>query len=229
MIGMRIHRPLPLALALLAGTSLASAAATPAPAAPILTDVPARIDTGARHLFYLHGRILELQGRDATSPDFGPYQYDAILQAFARRGFTVISEVRQGDAGMPFVRKLVGQVRRLLAAGVPAQHVTVVGASKGGFLTLAAAAELGEAELSYVVLAGCGPSTVRLAPRLRGRVLSIHDSRDRYSPSCEETFRNAPSLGPHKEIVLELGLDHGLLYAPREEWVAPATEWARGK
>lgn len=221
MTAVRLTAPA-LALALLFPTSLASSA-------PILDDVPARIDAGARYLFYLHGRILELQGRNAVSPDFGPYQYDAILKAFAARGFTVIGEVRQGDAGMPFVQKLAGQVRRLLAAGVPARQVSLVGASKGGFLALAAAAELGEAEVSYVVLAGCGPATIRLAPRLRGRILSIYDHPDRYSPSCEETFRNAPGLGAHKEIVLKLGLDHGLLYAPRVEWVGPASEWALRK
>jgi dienelactone hydrolase len=216
---------LALALALGAG---ALAAAPPAPATRVFTDVPATIDKGARHLFYQHGRILELQGRNAVSPDFGPYQYDAILQAFAGRGFTVISEVRQGDAGRSFVEKLAGQVRRLLSAGVPARNVTLVGASKGGLLTLSAAAELGEPGLSYVVLAGCGPSTLPLAPKLRGRILSIYDANDRYTPSCAETFQKATGLGAHREIVLRLGLDHGLLYRPREEWMGPATDWALG-
>jgi hypothetical protein len=195
----------------------------------IFDDVPETVDTTARHLFYQHGRILELQGRNAVSPDFGAYEYDAILEALAGRGFTVISEVRRGDAGRPFVLKLAGQVRRLLAAGVPGRNVTLLGASKGGFLTLSAAAELGNPELSYVVLAGCGPATLPLAPRLRGRVLSIYDSNDRFAPSCAETFRKAPSLGAHQEIVLRLGLDHGLLYRPLEDWMGPATGWALGR
>jgi acetyl esterase/lipase len=219
--------------ALLAAAVLGSAspgwAALPSPARPILTDVPADPDPGAHYLFYLHGRILEVQGRNAVSPDFGPYQYDAILQAFAGRGFTVVSELRQGEAGLPFATRVAGQVRRLLAAHVPAQNVTVVGASKGGFLTLAAAAEIAEPGLSYVVLAACGKDTVAFGPRLKGRILSIYDSKDRYSPSCAETFRKAPGLLAHKEIVLNLGLDHGLLFRPREEWLAPAVEWARGK
>jgi hypothetical protein len=216
-----------LVLVLIAGSgSLAAADATPQ---RIFSDVPPVVDKGAHHLFYQHGRILELQGRNAVSPDFGPYQYDAILQAFAARGFTVIGELRQGDAGRPFVEKLAGQVRRLLAAGVPARNVTLVGASKGGFLTLAAAAELQQPELSYVVLAGCGASTVAFGPKLRGRFLSIYDSNDRFTPSCAATFQKATSLGAHEEIVLKLGLDHGLLYRPHEEWVGPATDWALGK
>jgi dienelactone hydrolase len=205
------------------------AAATPPPAAPILTEVPSRIDVGARYLIYLHGRILELQGRKAISPDFGPYEYDAILQAFADKGFTVISEVRQGDAGLPFAAKVAGQVRRLVTAGVPPRQITVVGASKGGFLTLAAAAEIAQPGLSYVVLAGCGPDAVRFGPRLKGRILSIYDEKDRFAPSCAETFRKAPGLAAHKEIVVHLGVDHGLLFRPRDEWVLPAVEWALQK
>jgi len=27
-------------------------------------------------------------------------------------------------------------------------------------------------------------------------------------------------------VVLKLGLDHGLLYTPRKEWLDPATGWA---
>jgi hypothetical protein len=217
-------------LALVLAPAFGSLAAASEPHAQrIFTDVPASVDTGARHLFYQHGRILELQGRNAVSPDFGPYQYDAILEALAGRGFTVISELRQGDAGRPFVEKLAGQVRRLLTAGVPPRNVTLLGASKGGFLTLSAAAELGEPELSYVVLAGCGRETLGLAPKLRGRILSIYDSNDRFAPSCADTFEKAPGLGPHKEIVLKLGLDHGLLYRPLEDWMAPAVDWALGR
>ncbi len=203
----------------------ASAADAPS-GSRIFGDVPSHVDPAAHYLIYVHGKILESQGRHAVSPDFGPYEYDAILETFAKRGFVVVSEVRHEDAGLPFVHKVASQVRRLLAAGVPAENVTVVGASKGGALTLGVAAELGAPQLSFVVLAGCGPYTESLAPRLRGRILSIFDSVDRFTPSCRATFDKAPHLGEHREIVVKLGLDHGLLYRPREEWVGPACAWA---
>lgn len=191
-------------------------------------DVPAVPDKSRRWLFYVHGRILELQGRDATSPDFGRYEFDAILKAFAGRGFEVISEVRteQGSAGFP--ARLAEQVRRLRKAGVPAERITVVGASKGGFLTLVAAAELQHPGLSFVVLAGCGAESVAFGPRLRGRVLSIYDESDRFTPSCRATFEAAPLLTTSRELVLKLGHDHGLLYRPYPEWLEPAARWARG-
>jgi len=191
-------------------------------------DVPAAPDPARRWLFYVHGRILELQGREATSPDFGRYEYDAILKAFAGRGFEVISEVRTAEGSAAFPVRLAEQVRRLRKAGVPAERITVVGASKGGFLTLAAAAELQHPGLSFVVLAGCGSESVALAPRLRGRVLSIYDERDRFRPSCRATFDAAPLLTSARELVLKLGHDHGLLYRPYPEWLEPAARWARG-
>jgi hypothetical protein len=194
--------------------------------ARIFSDVPAHVDPAAHYVFYVHGKIIESEGRHAVSPDFGPYEYDAILQAFASKGFVVISEVRVGDAGLPFVHKTVAEVRRLLAAGVPPKNVSVVGASKGGYLTLEIAAELGLPQLSYVILAGCGTYSEPLAPRLGGRILSIFDSIDRNSPSCQGTFQKATKLGEHREIVLKLGLDHGLLYQPHEEWLGPASAWA---
>jgi dienelactone hydrolase len=126
---------------------------------------------------------------------------------------------------MEFVQRVAGQVRRLQAAGVPSRHIGVVGASKGGQLALMVAAELRDPDVSYVVLAGCGASTVALGPRLRGRVLSIHDEPDRFTPSCRETFAAAPGLSASREIVLRLGLDHGLVYRPRPEWLVPAVEW----
>jgi metallo-beta-lactamase class B len=195
------------------------------PPGSVHADLPAAIDPRSRYLFYLHGRILEEQGRHAVSPDFGPYAYDAILAALAERGFTVISEVRKGESGLPFATKVAGQVRALLKAGVPVERVTLLGASKGGFLALAAAAELGEDGLNVVVLGSCGGGTEALAPRLRGRVLSVFDEVDRFHPSCRETFARAPQLKAVKEVVLRLGLDHGLLFTPGKEWLDLASAW----
>jgi hypothetical protein len=204
--------------------ALALALVTPVTPGPILTDVPAKPDPSARYAFYLHGRILEEQGRRAVSADYGPYEYDAILQAMASHRLTVISEVRKQGAGKEFVDRVVGQVKRLRAAGVPARNIAVVGASKGGGMTIQVAAALAEPAMSFVVLAGCG-GNVDLGPALRGRVLSIYDRADRFKPSCRATFDAAPGLAAREEIVLDLGKDHGLLYRPYPEWVLPAVNW----
>jgi dienelactone hydrolase len=208
---------------------LTLALVTPVSPGPVLTDVPARPDPRVRYVFYLHGRILEIQGRQAVSRDFGRYEYDAILRALAARGFTVISEVRTGDAGQEFVDKVARQVRRLRAAGVPASHIGVIGASKGGGFTLKVSSAVADPDIAYVVLAGCGGGSAERGPTLAGRVLSIYDAADRFEPSCRDTFARAPQLKGRHEIVLKLGLDHGLLYTPHAAWVDPAVAWILGR
>jgi hypothetical protein len=56
---------------------------------------------------------------------------------------------------------------------------------------------------------------------------AAHDP-DRFAPSCQATFAKAPQLTARHEIVLKLGLDHGLLYRPHKEWVDPAVAWILG-
>jgi len=55
-------------------------------AATILAGVPAQPDPRARYLIFLHGRIVEDEGARPTHPDFGVYEYAAILDALAARG-----------------------------------------------------------------------------------------------------------------------------------------------
>ena len=203
----------------------AFALVTPVVPGAILTEAPAKPDPRARYVFYLHGRILETQGRHAVSPDFGPYEYDRILEALAARGLTVIGEVRKEVAGREFAERVAGQVRRLKAAGVPSRHISLVGASKGAGMTLQVAAALADPEMSYVVLAGC---SVDDAAALRGRILSVYDADDSLQPSCARTFAKATRLTAREEIVVKRGLGHGLLYKPHAEWVDPAVAWIYG-
>lgn len=189
-------------------------------------DVPPSIDPAGRYLIYLHGRILEVQGRNAVSPEFGRYEYDAILKALADKGLVVISEVRGGDAGPAYAKKVAGQVRRLMAGGVPASHITVAGFSKGGSLARATSAELGNPSVNFVIMAGCGRGAAEpsAAGRLKGRMLSLYDASDEMAGSCRRLF--APGMQT-KEVKLTTGLRHGLFFRPRPEWLDLAADWAR--
>ena len=195
-------------------------------AGSIYKDVPASIDPKARYLIYLHGRILETQGRHATSPDFGRYEYDAILEALAGKGLVVISELRGRDTGRAYANRVAAQVRRLRARGVPASHITVAGFSKGGFLTLVTAAELADPAVSFVIMAGCGPSSDEGIPAgtLKGRMLSLYDASDEMAGSCQRLF--APGMTT-KEVRLTTGLRHGLFFRPRPEWIDLVADWTR--
>lgn len=113
------------------------------PSQPVPTSVvaeyafPASIDPEADYLFYLHGKIIEDQGLPAISPDYGEYEYAAILEALQGYDYVVISEQRAANAdGIEYARRVAGQVTMLLVAGVPPEHITVVGASKGAGIAI---------------------------------------------------------------------------------------------
>ena len=217
-----------------------AASASTAPAASagvVLRDVPGKIDANARYLFYLHGRIVEVQGVRPRHERHGFYEYEEILRTLASRGFTVISEPRPADTEhVEYARKVVAQINRLLAAGVPARNVTVVGASKGGAIAVYVSTLLKNRDANFVVLAGCGGETARrLKVDLYGRVLSVYDTKDEYGGeggrgvSCSQFYKQSTGLKQSGEIEVRLGVGHGLLYKPFREWVDPAVEWANGR
>jgi len=196
-------------------------AAAPPPGA-VLTELPRPIDPQGNYLIYLHGRIVEEQGPRPESPRFGIYEYRKILEAFAARGFTVVSEVRpKGADAAAYAGKVGAQVKALLAAGVPPSRVAVVGFSKGGAIALVAASDLHQPNLRVVSLAGCGDwlfDHFRLD--LAGRLLSLYDAADDLATSCAKAF-----AFDHREIVLHVGKGHGTFFRPDPAWLDPVTAW----
>ena len=211
---------------ILLGCAVVLCAARPSGAAPgaVHADVPASIDPAARYLIYLHGRVLELQGREAVSPDFGRYEYDAILGALAEKGLVVISELRGPETSVTYAKKVAAQVRKLEAAGVPAKHITVAGFSKGGLLARATAAGLADPALNVVLMAACSP---RMEPgregTLKGRILSLYDESDEMAGPCASLF--APGTET-KEVKFTTGLRHGLFFRARPDWIDAVAAWA---
>lgn len=65
---------------------------------------------------------------------------------------------------------------------------------------------------------------------LPGRVLSIRDRSDTaLSGSCARAFDASPDPVESKEIVVDPGVGHGLVYRPYPEWVEPVAKWAMGE
>lgn len=151
-------------------------AAPAAPAGEVTSDVPVAPDATAKYLFYMHGGYPEQRGGNAD------YRYAAILDALAAKGFVVIGELRGRTRPRDYAQKVAGQVQKLLSSGVPAANVTVAGHSKGGFMTMAVAAELGNPDLKFGVMAACGKPGTDFergyrrfvkggAPNMKGRFL----------------------------------------------------------
>ena len=194
----------------------------------IFAEVPEVIDPDARHLFYLHGAIIERAGVRPTHPEYGVYEYRKILEVFAARGFVVISEARPaGTNGTAYAATVADKVRALIKGGVPPEHITVVGFSKGGGIAINASSILSEERLNFVFMGACGPwldSRPEIVPR--GRMLAIREASDNLVGSCEELFGRTTGDGEREELTLEIGGGHGVFYRPRPEWVDPAVEWA---
>ena len=213
---------------MMAGLIMAMMASANAQA--IFPDVPDNIDTRARYLFYLHGAIVENKGLRPVSQRFGVYEYEKILAAFKDKGFMVISEARAKNthAGL-YAQKVITQIKRLLQAGVPPANISVVGASKGGFIAMLISTGLQNKEVNFVILSGCNEAELRFDIDLYGNILSIFDENDQIASSCEKIFEKSSGLNAHKELKLKVGTGHGIVYKPLKEWIEPAVRWARGE
>lgn len=198
-----------------------------------------KVDPQSNYFFYLHGAILETEGKNGSSKQYGPYLYDRIIEHFEDRGLVVIEEVRGPVNPTAYASKIVLQVRRLMAAGVPAGNICVAGFSKGGFITLLIASSLNNPGVAYVVMAGCGKRKhgrpfeqflkKKRGARLMGRMLSIYATSDLEAGSCRDAFAQAPSNGfAFKEKHIKSDKGHGIFYQPRPEWVNPVAIWAKG-
>lgn len=196
-------------------------------ASGVLTTPPAKPDPTARHVFYLHGKIIEDAGRKPRHPRWGIYDYDAVLAALAGPGRLVISEQRKAKTNVgAYAAKVVAQLRALLDAGVPAEHITVVGFSKGGIIAQHVSRKLA-APIRYVLLAACSAQTS--GGKLHGRILSITEKTDTMMGSCASTFGRSPDLVEHHERQIHIGGEHGAFYAPHPAWLAPTLAWIDGK
>jgi hypothetical protein len=211
-------------VALLAWTAAAPAAER----GMVLREMPFAVSAESRYLIYLHGRIVEDQGIRPTDPRFGVYEVEAILATLAEHGLQVISEVRPPNADpLQYAQRTDGEVRVLLAAGVPPSHITIVGMSKGGAIAILTASILQNDQVRFVLLASCGDEIlVDSELAIAGRVLSIYEAADEMAFSCQPLFRRSPGSSVFEEIRLKTGLSHGEFYVLREEWIEPTVRWA---
>ncbi|KGQ18597.1 Esterase [Lysobacter dokdonensis DS-58] len=201
-----------------------------ATAAEILTAPPAKPDPTKHYVIYLHGKIVEEKGAPRPVDDrFGVYDWPAVLESLALRGAVVISQQRPKDtAYIAFAGGVVGQIEALIAAGVPEDHIAVVGFSKGGAIAMRVSSFLRRPDVRFVLLAACWRDD---EPQVRftGRVLSIREKSDTLSPySCKPIAEKAEKPTSFEEIVIDTGKSHGAFYLPRKQWTVPTLDFISG-
>lgn len=193
--------------------------------------LPGKLDPSTKYLFYLHGGIVQEQGINAVSKDFGRYEYLAILDTFRKRGFVVISEPRpKGTVEQEYAAFVSREIDTLLREGVPANNIIVVGASLGAYITVELANMRKNSEIKYALLGLCSDYSLNLFSKyeaeLCGNFLSVYEGSDSKG-SCDKILMNKNCKSAYQEIKLTMGNSHGFLYKPYKEWVDPLVKWAR--
>ncbi|MEM7356433.1 MAG: alpha/beta hydrolase [Acidobacteriota bacterium] len=194
----------------------------------VLSAPPANPDPDRYHLVYLHGAIVEGSDGRPVSPDYGPYEYAAIVDRFLDSGFVTLSEIRPNNTDVErYATKVVSWIGQLLAAGVPAGRITIVGASKGGVIASLVSHQLQNEKIKYVILAGLFATVAAQHDlELHGEVLSIHDEADKFQVTPEAFFERSEGLANSKSLVTRTGLGHGLLYQAHPEWFDATVAWS---
>jgi hypothetical protein len=197
----------------------------------LYTAVPKKNNTTSHYLFYLHGRIVEEQGTRAVSPEFGPYEYMAILDTLANHDFIVISEARPVNTEVEFyAEKVSKQIDTLLKAGVKPEHIFVVGASKGAFITLYISVRTKNDKINYALIGTCNKEDVNYwlneKSEFCGNFLTIYETSDAYGGPCQKLLSKDKCISGFQEVKLTMNNKHAFLYKPYSEWVNPLITWA---
>ncbi len=207
----------------------------PAAALPagVLHEYPENLDADQNYLFYLHGRIIEDKGIRPTHPQYGIYEYEAILNELASRGYTVVSEVRKpGTRPVEYARRLSDRIRRYRENNVAVNSVavnsvagiTIVGFSKGAVISLLTSSMLDDASIRYAILAGCWDAVTESDLNISGRVLSLYDVSDSVG-SCQPLADKSTRLRSFEERTFDTGKSHGLFFTPDPVWLNTLFNW----
>ncbi len=184
-----------------------------------------------KHVFYLHGMIVEVQGVNAVSDDFGPYKYEDIIDSLGSAGYQVHSEVRTSSTDFnAFCMKLSREIDQLVGDGVRPEDITVIGASKGAMMAMQIS-DLNGHPVNYVLLGANSDRTEESFDwKLHGRILGIYERSDKIAGKDYTYWINrSTDAQEFKQLEINTGLGHGFLFRPIKEWLVPAKEWIAGK
>ena len=178
------------------------------------------------HIFYLHGKIVQEQGLEATSEKFGKYEYRAIIDSLKGRSKHIYSEIRKPDTEFnEFCVHTSNQIDSLIKIGVEPKDILIIGASMGGVMAMQIST-INENPVNYVFL-GANNNSIEeeLDFDLHGRILGIYEKSDSICGNDYKYWINkCEKVDELKEIQINTQLGHGFLYRPLKEWIDPIKE-----
>lgn len=180
-----------------------------------------------KYVYYLHGRIIEIQGKDAVSPEYGKYEFDSIVMALSAREQIVIAEVRTENVDyLDYSNKVSTEIDSLINMGVKPIDITIIGASKGAIIA-SHISNINLNPINYVLLAGNNEYQEKNNNwKFHGQVLCFYDLSDSIAGSNYDYWKNKDNYTTKfEQIELKTHLGHGFLYKPLNDWIEPTRKW----
>ena len=184
-----------------------------------------------KHVFYLHGMIIEVQGVNAVSDVFGPYKYEDIIDSLKSSGYEVHSEVRTTKTDFSaFCNKVSQQVGQLINDGVAPGDISVIGASKGAMMAMQISSSTTH-PINYILLGANSDRTEKNFDwKLHGRILGIYEQSDTVAgKDYSYWIERSSDAKEFQQLKINTGLGHGFLYRPINAWLGPAKDWIAHK
>ncbi len=135
---------------------------------------------------------------------------------------------RKGTDPFKHAQILANNVRELIKNGVDADHITIIGFSRGAFITGLTSHYLQETPVNTVLLAGCGGIVAKRYSNIKmnGNLLSVYETSDRAN-TCKKLRDRSINLKSFEEVSISTGKEHGAFYRPIPEWVIPVKRWIK--
>lgn len=194
--------------------------------------ISAQANKEQRYIFFLHNAYIEQNPLNVPHPEYGKAEYNEILASFRKDNFIVYSEIRKNNTNAyDYAEKIAKQVKKLLKQGVPPNHITVIGTSKGGYIAQFVSTFVANPDMNFVFI-GCFMDTdIEQIPDINfcGNILTIYEKSDIYGVSAIKRKETSKLKVNHfREIELNTNLKHGFLYKAADNWIAPCKKWANG-
>lgn len=145
-----------------------------------------------KRIFYLHGRIIEEQGKNAYSEEFGSYEMDSIISALKVENSEVYAEIRSENVEpREYAIMISKQIDSLINLGIKPTNITVIGASKGAIIA-SNISDINSNPINYIFLAGNNEYQERSNNwKFHGQVLCIYEASDSIAGKNYDHWKNA--------------------------------------